>query len=1148
MRGKKDCREKKRAEKRLIRSVFCLVFVSGMVMLFTCMIGKGLSGKDGRTDIGEASDAQESSTDLRGTVEEKERNCRLRQAGGFDNPIDDLYLPVIFGSNGEDKTALLESYEMTWRRQLEEYLKDYRSRCRRAKDREMVEAYSAAIQMAVDAQKDFMEYMGVEEEKRLWYSAQIYRCAFIKDIRGEFAPEGMEQGVMYAGWKQIQMQGLEDLDYEACGEFDNDIDRMYVTSMYEGCEAEIRGRQDAFDLDWCNALGETTMEFYETLDEEGKRLAGIWQESRENWKSMADGRFWWLPEELNGEPEDAILWGNGSRAALMEKDGWINRLYYLQLQSMMEKDGEAVQEEHAGEEHQGGMLWISGRKVLFEALTEGKNSAPLSVYSLEWEEGKDCGRILQRCSRILGEETEDTWKHYTWCLREAACRPSRVLRGWLILYQTKEGEAGFFYVKNRILYHVRADEEVNPSRVNVLKGRIEHLADEEWEEAENESWWENMLWHALEGRLPDDGFDWEDANVRQAVYTQAGSYSGSVPAREEMISLSYLHISKAEQVKTFGDLKKLSGLTSLTLTGSERGAIHYDITGDMVPELEELVFENVALEEADFLEKLPGVRTLGMIYCNLTDLSFLENYPHLTEVSFYENEIRDISPLAYCKELEIISLAYNKVTDISVLAELPELRQAGLFGNQITDIKPLQSLDKLEGVNLNSNQITDLSPLEGMTGLVVLGVADNRISDITPLRGMTRMYNLSLDANQIRNIDALSHMKEMEYLGLSQNLIEDYTPVKDMENLYFLSVGDNPGQDIGELVFTPWLLMGGGYETEELEKMQVYLDRFYPEKALLAEDLAKGDINGDGIEDIAITGLADVRGESKLWDSERYVYPFINRGDGTFTPLTPLETLGPGAGGIYGDPYEGILITENMLVVQVYGGSNWRWGSTRIYQYDAGSMKEKWEIDISHFVYNQGMDFTVHDKENNSWKQYAIAGEAEDHREILLIAQDNGETDPGWEELNALLSQFEEKHQISLPEIAADDAAPILDGWYDYHTYDYPVTREPAWILKKAAEEYLEEALPLPEVCYTSEEIRKSYEKLIGVEPPEEFYIGLMGGEGALMYYCHCTQEEDGFVHEIVVSRPDEAGECWGWKISLFYNESTDTFREGKRR
>lgn len=598
--------------------------------------------------------------------------------------------------------------------------------------------------------------------------------------------------------------------------------------------------------------------------------------------------------------------------------------------------------------------------------------------------------------------------------------------------------------------------------------------------------------------LTDEKFEWEDEYVMQAVFDEIQSSYDSAVSRKEIMGITALRISGAEQIKTLRDLRKLPHLTSLTLAGSAGEEVRFDLEPEMADSLEELFFVNIALGEADFLEELPDIKILGMIDCGLTDIAFLAKYPRLTEVSFSGNKLRDISPLAGCKDLEVISLAYNQLTDISVLSRLPKLKEAELQGNRISDIEGLRNLDRLEAVNLSSNQIKDISPL--------------------------------------------TNMKEMQYLEISRNQIEDYSPIMEMERLYFLSVEGNPGQDIGKLLFTPRLLMGSTYETEEKElaQMQTYLELYNPEKEILAEDFAKGDLNGDGIEDLAVTALSEEESEYGAV-RKRCVYPLISKGDGSFIPLAPVETLDPDSGGVYGDPYAGIIITDDMLVVQVYGGSNWRWGSTNIYRYEGGEMVAKWVKDIGHFALTTGLDYTIHDLENGQWKHYAAVGDTE-KKELLLIAENNGGADQRKEELDVLLGQFEEEIQKPLPQIRVGDMAPELDGWFDYHIYDHDVISKPQWVLERAAEEFLTNSRALPAVCYTSQEIRASYEKLIGVEPPEQFYIGLMEGEPVLLYYNSCVEEKDGFIHGLVLCRPDKEGEYWVKDRSIFYDEGTEIF------
>lgn len=815
-----------------------------------------------------------------------------------------------------------------------------------------------------------------------------------------------------------------------------------------------------------------------------------------------------------------------------------------------------------------GALWTEDRQPAAVWIGDGEDRVKIARYPYKsWDFEKDAGEtdyeaLWKICETILGDED---FTHYTWQVhydREAGQED-----GCAVLYQTNKGESGFFFVTDDEMVQVQGfcsvqkdkNDAASPNDITDMKNIISETA--KWrdqkgssraykKEQKNKEIIEEVLQNKLlEGTfyelwdegLPEDEMIWQDEAVQKSVYSACACYDGKVPAVEEILGIQQLLIRNSEGVGTFKDLSKLPHLSELTVEQSGGGDISLDITGDMVPELQSLFVEGVLVESGDFLRQLPKLSTLGMIHCGLTDISFLEELPQLTELSLFGNELTDISPIVNCRELEILSLANNNLTDITPLTYLPRLKEVGLQGNRITDIEALGEIGGLEKLNLTSNQLRDITPLGKLDALKALGLADNEIQDITALEGMTHLFNLALDANQIRDIGPLKNMTELEYLGLSGNQIEDYTPVKEMDKLYSLNVAGNPGQDIGKLVFRPWVTFGGGEQTGDVA--QAYLDQYYPGENIKAGGLVKGDIDGDGRLDMAIIGLVDWSEDSQ-WSGERYIYPFISRPEGAFIPLTPLETLGPGMGGVYGDPYQGTIITDGMLVIQVYGGSNWRWGSTDIYEYEDGEMQEKWRIGIGHFVYNSGMDITVQDLENDSWKVYLAIGDWEEHKEVLLFSEETGEPNPLKEEMEQKIAQFGSRIGRDLPKDVSSEAKPAHDGWYEYYIVDYPVKRQPSQVLETAAEKFLENAVPLPVPCYTSEEIRETCEKLIGAPLPENFYIGLLEGSPVLLYYRDCWEEDGGFVHELDVEKPGEEGGHWQFSHRIYYYEDKDVFEQ----
>ncbi|MDU0204906.1 hypothetical protein ACYEXS_35765 [Paenibacillus sp. MAH-36] len=88
---------------------------------------------------------------------------------------------------------------------------------------------------------------------------------------------------------------------------------------------------------------------------------------------------------------------------------------------------------------------------------------------------------------------------------------------------------------------------------------------------------------------------------------------------------------------------------------------------------------------------------------------------------------------------------------------------------------------------------------------------------------------------------------------------------------------------------------------------------------------ATGDLNKDGIDDIAII----IEGEKGTKDQVPQRALVIAFGNGnnqyTFSMMAEKAILKANAGGIWGDPLEGISIDRGSILINFYGGSNDRW-------------------------------------------------------------------------------------------------------------------------------------------------------------------------------------------------------------------------------
>ena len=110
---------------------------------------------------------------------------------------------------------------------------------------------------------------------------------------------------------------------------------------------------------------------------------------------------------------------------------------------------------------------------------------------------------------------------------------------------------------------------------------------------------------------------------------------------------------------------------------------------------------------------------------------------------------------------------------------------------------------------------------------------------------------------------------------------------------------------------------------------------------ILNEGFAKGDLNKDGIEDVALA-IYPAWEKDEDWmekpgfDSMPQRLLIILFGTKTGfkqSAITSNAIMCKDCGGIFGDPFAGISIIGNVLEIYHYGGSNWRWSYTHKFRY-----------------------------------------------------------------------------------------------------------------------------------------------------------------------------------------------------------------------
>lgn len=119
------------------------------------------------------------------------------------------------------------------------------------------------------------------------------------------------------------------------------------------------------------------------------------------------------------------------------------------------------------------------------------------------------------------------------------------------------------------------------------------------------------------------------------------------------------------------------------------------------------------------------------------------------------------------------------------------------------------------------------------------------------------------------------------------------------------------GSDFGSLIPEGWKI----FEKVEGEPVQV-----------------EGDLNKDGNSDIA---AVIVKLDENSQAPQRSLLIAMGNSDNTYTLSVIGENaiLGADEGGVWGDPFDSIIVDRGSIVINFYGGSNWRWYQSYRFRY-----------------------------------------------------------------------------------------------------------------------------------------------------------------------------------------------------------------------
>jgi len=197
---------------------------------------------------------------------------------------------------------------------------------------------------------------------------------------------------------------------------------------------------------------------------------------------------------------------------------------------------------------------------------------------------------------------------------------------------------------------------------------------------------------------------------------------------------------------------------------------------------------------------------------DITDISLIIYFPHLTRIDLDNNEDVDLTPLlkmpnlkglsfrgvksvdlrfvAQLKSLSYLDLRQSGVTDISPLSSLKTLKQLGISDTAVTRISVLGAhiLSNLSVLEAENVALTDWECLSACRGLEYFMARRSNISDLSPLGNSHSLEFVNVSgAKNVRSLTSLAGLKKLKSLSISKTAINDLSPLAQaasLERLY----------------------------------------------------------------------------------------------------------------------------------------------------------------------------------------------------------------------------------------------------------------------------------------------------------------------------------------------------------------------------
>lgn len=299
-----------------------------------------------------------------------------------------------------------------------------------------------------------------------------------------------------------------------------------------------------------------------------------------------------------------------------------------------------------------------------------------------------------------------------------------------------------------------------------------------------------------------------DYNTLDLSYCGLNSIPDNIP--EDIINNITNLIISDNKIKIIDDIKQFHNIT--LLDASNCNIVIVKECPKYIKELDLSCNKNINIDYLSVLKSLRHLERLNLSNCNLNYIP--ENLPiSMKCIDFDNNNISQISNLAYLTKLETFNIRNNKLKELNNLPNsIVEINASNnkitRIGNLIKNYIKLKKLDisnceidtlnsklplNLKMLFINGNNISKILDLGYLKKLKILDISNNNLFDIYNLP--RSIIELDASYNNIKKLDdVLDNYPKLERLNVSDNSI---TNINRSKNIKILNCMNNKLKYIG---------------------------------------------------------------------------------------------------------------------------------------------------------------------------------------------------------------------------------------------------------------------------------------------------------------------------------------------------------------